>query len=281
MTTAAPVAEDLADALGQLGLRARSLVPISPPGDGKRGRCAYRAKLADGRTLKLRRLESAETAEQLVALRARLESAFAPVISRHGAVLIEEWIEGVPLSAAAAGPHLEAAGALLARHHLTDASGAPGVLETREWRALAEHQLESLAARGALAPGVVTSLRDELRRSDPGRAPAVLIHRDFCPENMLIDAAGNIRVFDNEWQALGPAGFDLGCTFSRWPMAEASQAAFAGAYRAAGGADPGPLSFWRIAAILWRARLRERRPPEWLASLLEPLRSTVLAGDAA
>ena len=140
---------DVADALARQGLRPRRIVEISPVRRGKRGRRAYRVELEDGTSVKVRCLESPNAAQELVALRAGLEARFAPVIGRHGCVLVEMWIEGVVLTAAEAECHLEEAGSLLGRLHATKLDDGPRTIETAEWRELASD--EDRAAAGRIA----------------------------------------------------------------------------------------------------------------------------------
>ena len=53
----------------------------------------------------------------------------------------------------------------------------------------------------------------------------------FRTENMLIDPRGRLRIIDNEWFAIDPAGLDLGRSFTRWPMSQGAWGRFRRAYR--------------------------------------------------
>ena len=71
-------------------------------------------------------------------------------------------------------------------------------------RVLFEHEP---GVRGVVDAGVDDRLGQgpALDRLDPGSAPAALIHRDFCAENMLIDREGRLRVIDNDADMTGEA----------------------------------------------------------------------------
>jgi len=270
--TSAAIIREIEEALDREGLRPRRSVLISPPDEHKRGRCAYRVELEDGRSIKARWLESAEAASRLFELRAGLEAAFAPATAHHGRVLLEAWIEGVPLSEIDSEARVEEAGSLLGRLHSIEVAATPPTVGTLEWRERARAELEILGEDGKLGLSEVARLDAELERWDPGTARLACVHRDFCAKNMLVDASGRLRVVDNEWFTIDPAGFDLGRTFTRWPMSDGGWERFLRAYRATARVDPGPLPFWKIVVALWTARIRLNRAPERLAGPLGLLR---------
>lgn len=256
-------------ALAHVGLRARRIEALSPPGPIKRGRATVRVDLEGGRTIKARLLESDDAAQRLHALCARLEPAFSRAIGHAGPVLLEEWIEGVPLAEPDA--WIETAAALLGRLHATPIAAAPARIASRRWRDEGHGDLADLAAAGLLAPADQARLAAILDATDPGDAPLVLAHRDFCAENMIVDGAGALRVIDNEWLSPQPAGLDLARTACRWPMSAAGWRRFLGAYRAAAPVDPGPLAFWEVSALAWTARVRLRLGPERTTGALAQL----------
>jgi Ser/Thr protein kinase RdoA (MazF antagonist) len=273
---------DVQAALDRHDLRARCTILISPPDVRKLGRCMYRVDLADGGTIKVRRLESADAAHRLLALRAEVETAFAPAIATHGAVLLEAWIAGAPLADRDAAAHAAEAGALLGRLHARPAADPPATVATGPWRERATTELATLAAAGKLAPATVATLVAALSRADPERASTTIVHQDFCAENMLIDARGRLRVIDNEWFTIGPPGLDLGRTFTRWPMAEETWRRFHAAYCSAMPADPGALTFWTITTAATSACIRLQKSAERLQIPLALLRRVAAApGDHA
>jgi aminoglycoside phosphotransferase (APT) family kinase protein len=272
---------EIEEAFNREGLRPRRSVLISPPEERKRGRCAYRVELEDGRTIKARRLESAEAASRLFELRVGLEEAFAPVTAQHGRVLLEAWIEGVPLTELDSEARAEEAGALLGRLHSIEVAATPPTVSTLKWRERTRAELQILGEGGKLGLREVARLDAELDRWDPETARLACVHRDFCAENMLIDARGRLRVIDNEWLTIDPAGLDLGRTFTRWPMSEGAWGRFLRAYRSTARVDPGPLPFWKIVSALWSARIRLNQAPERLAGPLELLRRFAELPEAA
>ena len=216
----APMDELVAQALVREGLEVRAFERISAFGVGLTERHAYRVTLADGRTIKARRTLGESQARRVVeALRAVADARFPRVLSRHGPVLLEEWIEGVPLtSAAIEDRHLAEAAAVLAKVHLVEALAGVPVRETGDTAArlaATETRLQRLAGAGALDEASRTVLVSALRDHDPHRAEIGLVHLDFCPENLLIDLEGRLRVVDNEALAVDALAYDLGRSWYR------------------------------------------------------------------
>jgi len=267
------VLHDVRDALDRLGVRPRRIVLISPLERHKGRRCAYRVDTEDGRTLKARHFESVGEADRQRVLREGLEAAFAPVLAQAGRVLLEEWIDGVPLTDRDPDSYAGVGGALLGRLHARPlAVDAPAVFETQKWAAAALSDLTILASAEILDAHTVAVLEAGIRQRDPGTASAALVHTDFCAENMLIDTHGLLRVIDNEQFTVAPAGYDLGRTFDRWPMSAAAWASFRVAYRSAAVRPADALGFWKLVAALAGARLRHQRTPARLPATLVLLR---------
>jgi hypothetical protein len=272
LTAAPPAVErEVAEALEQHRFAAAQVLPISPFHGKKQGRFTFLAIAADGAKLKARRFPDVAGAERQEAFREGLEPAFAPVLARHGAVLIESWVEGSGIDGDASAAVLAEAGALLGRLHAEHpASGTDSRRDTSEYRHEAEQDLETLARAGAIAPGLEASIAAEVERLDPGGYEPVLIHRDFCAENFILDRDGHLVVIDNERFVLGAAGFDLGRSFHRWPMSERDWSRFLAAYHLAGGA-PCELGFWtlitNVSLARIYARISERRLRPMLARL--------------
>lgn len=256
-------------ALERHGLRARRVEELAPADPIKRGRSAWRIALDDGRTLKARLLESAEAARRLHERRGALGPAFPPSLGHAGRVVLEEWIAGVPL--AEPETWIEPAARLLAELHATPLPAAEQSVATTRWREEAARDLAHLADAGALSASERERLDARLADADPRRVSLVVAHRDFCAENMIVDAAGALRVIDNEWLDAQPAGIDLARTRCRWPMPADAWRRFLAVYRAHAPGDPGPLAFWEIPALAWTARVRLRRSPEHAASAVAQL----------
>ena len=257
------VPRDIREALERHGLRPRRIELVSPLRERKGMRLAYRVDADDRHRVKVRHFETQEGARRHFELRADLEAAFTRVLASYGSVLIEEWVEGVPLTEPDSDSRAEEAGALLGRLHARPMGpDLPSMISTRKWSEGAESDLAILTSAGALAPEEAARLRAELCRRDPQLARAALIHLDFCAENMLIDTHGKLRVIDNELIAINPVGLDLGRTFHRWPMTDATWRRFLRGYRAAAPGEPQATGFWKIAAALTGTRVFLQRMPQ-------------------
>jgi Ser/Thr protein kinase RdoA (MazF antagonist) len=265
---------EIAAALEQCGLRPRHVVLVSPLKGSKGRRRAYRVEVEGGRTVKARQVDTPEEARRLLALRAGLEEAFAPALAQCDCVLLEEWIDGSPLTDLEAERWVEDGGALLGRLHARAlAADVPPLCNTGRWVERGMSDVEILSGAGKLAAAEADALRAEIRRRDPGVARTALGHLDFCAENMLIDTAGRLRVIDNERMAIAPAKFDVARTFDRWPMSEAAWARFCRGYRSAAAVDDlESLGFWKILAVLLGARVRFQYTPARLDAALALLR---------
>jgi hypothetical protein len=262
------IAAEIHFALRTEGLSQAQLSPLSRYQGTKRGRYAFLAESPDGARVKVRHLGSRAAAEEVEGLRRGLEPAFAPVLARHGAVLIERWVEGRPLGAGEAEAYAEEAGALLGRLHAAALpAGAAREQSTADYRRRAEADLGRLRDAGQLDGARAAALERRLHSLDPGSFRAAIIHRDFCGENFVLDGAGRLAVIDNEWLVVGSAGFDVGRTFHRWPLPEAAWRDFLAAH-ARSGVDPEPLAFWAIVSALFGARVWLGLSPERLPPLI-------------
>ena len=273
MTALLEVRREIDRALAQHGLRPRRVVLISPLKERKGIRFAYRVELEDGRRVKARHFGSEEGARRLFELSAGLGESFARPLAQYGPVLVEEWVEGGPLSGLEAEAWAEDAGILLGRLHTTPLGArVPPTSSTRRWREAAESDLTLISLAGKLAAGEVASLQSEIARRDPEVARVVLIHKDFCAENMLIDLHGRLRVIDNEQLEIAPAALDLGRTFHRWPMSHGTWTRFLRGYRSSAPREPEAIAFWKIVASLETTRVFLQRLPARLDASLALLR---------
>src|SRR5262245_30842162 len=103
---------------------------LSPLGERKGRRLAYRVDNQDGSTIKVRVFENEAIARSVCELREGMEDAFAPVLARYGSVVIEEWIDGDPLTNHNEMSVLEPAGAILGRLHAHRPPGLPDSAST-------------------------------------------------------------------------------------------------------------------------------------------------------
>ncbi len=279
---------DIADAVAQWGPQPSRIVPLRPEVGPGALRASFRVEFPDGTMVKARRLESEAAARRQGELRAGLPDAFAPVLARHGPVLIEAWIEGVPLSALPVSEALiRRAGGLLAALHAEPRAGGrslPFLAAVDGLGADTLSGLQSLAASGILDARTADRLGSIIRGSAPGEVPHCLIHTDYCGENIVLAADGRLVVIDNEHFRFGPAAMDLARSRYRWGWSVLDVDAwrwFREAYEAAGGvaANPPEERFWQVAAVVVSARIRLKTGDPGLAEPVALLRDMAVSVD--
>jgi Ser/Thr protein kinase RdoA (MazF antagonist) len=282
----------LVDRVGDGPIEVEPLSPLRPA--SPLARTAYRVRRADGLSLKVRRALTPAVAERAEAILREVDDPrFPRVLGRHGALLVEEWVEGTPLEAGAAtDAHLAEAGDLLGRLHARATfSGAPLPVrrETAPLVAETASYLFDLRAVGAIDRDGARRLLEEAGESDPGEAETGICHDDLCAENMVVDAGGRLRVVDNERVSLAPLDGDLARTFYRWPMDARARERFLAAY--AEHRNPGRAlrdePFWTLVTVVRSAHVRvirlrrgEAKPLAALAALLERAGEPAAAPEA-
>jgi thiamine kinase-like enzyme len=273
-----PLEPEVLDAVSRENLHPERSFRISTFRSPGYRRATYRIELRDGRTIKARLLENETTARSLSMVRRSLPDAFAPVIARHGRVLLEEWVHGEALDVEKLNPaRLAEAGALLGDLHARarhDGQELHQVCDTAAHRDSAVQSLQRVAAAGALEHGMAEDLSRTIRRLDPGRARFGLAHLDFCGENMVIDTDGRLRVVDNERVGVDALSFDLARAWYRWALPAAAWASFQSAYAARlPWNDPlEAMSFWRLRAVAGAAAVRLRHCPDRAETAVQSLR---------
>jgi hypothetical protein len=249
--------------LASLGVPVRAAVALPGLRSAASPRCSYRLDLADGRQVKLRRSMSAARARGYTLLiRDVADPRLTGVLVCRLDLTLEEWVPGASLETVAIRDEHVAAGAgLLGSLHAIERIGTRPLrrtVPTRPVRAALEADLRSLREAGAIDEGQVRRLQAAAARHDPGVAGAGVIHKDLCPENLVIDPQGIVRAVDNEWMTIGPTGFDLARTWYRWPMPEPAWRHYLSTYACL--YDPEPalahFTFWRIAVVSKSARVR-------------------------
>jgi thiamine kinase-like enzyme len=253
-------------ALEHAGIRLRSFVRISNFHLTENGRSCYRIDHDQG-IVKARLLENEPTARQLAEFRRELPDDFAPIISQHGRVLIETWIDGDALPAIPEPRWLATAGALLGDLHARPALGHRMLHEVRstaDRHLAAQKRLRGLVANGALGKKEAVRLEQILKRYDPLQTTYGLVHLDFCGENMVIDRAGRLRVVDNERIGLNSLCLDFARTWYRWALPAPEWDTFRIAYtsRLPYPDPPESFHFWKVETITKSAELRLRAYPE-------------------
>jgi hypothetical protein len=253
---------DLAAAIAHAGLDVRRVENVTTAHFPNHRRATYRLDLASGETIKARVVEDDAMARRVFEMRRRLPDAFVPAFARHGAVLFERWIAG-DLLGSAPPPHARVveAARLLARVHAkrwSDAGTSAWRASTTARREAAVRGLERLANAAAIDAHEAARLTDAVSRADPHEAPVGLTHLDFCGENMLVDATGRLRVFDNERVGIDHLGFDLARTWYRWDLPSDGWSAFVQAYAPDVPADVAlpNFGFWAVVVLVHSACLR-------------------------
>jgi Phosphotransferase enzyme family len=223
---------------------------------------SFRLRLANGRTVKGRRVETPEQARRIAELLPRLGRRHFPrVLAIHGHALLEEWIPGTVLTRVTASAlEYERCGRILGSIHMTrlpDGRGAAPPSAVRRL-AVAERQLAELVRVGALSEASFRSALGQLRANVPDAVAVGIIHRDFCAENMVLTPARDLYVVDNETIRIDCPELDLARTWYRWPMTPTQRAAFLAGYRHR--RDPASFlrhfPFWSITALVDTALFR-------------------------
>ncbi|MBI3786152.1 MAG: aminoglycoside phosphotransferase family protein [Deltaproteobacteria bacterium] len=256
------VEADIRTAVEMAGLHARGLSLISPLGVGKGMRYAYRVETADGRVIKARHFESPGESRRVFELRRGIDDAFAAVFGCFGTVLLEEWIAGEMLDPHDTEGWAQTAGAIVGRLHARPLPSQISPDEgTRRWNESAAGDIEVLRHAKVLPEATCDALQIAVRCHDPGRARIALIHKDFCAENMLVDAAGRLRIIDTERITFEPVGFELGWTWHRWPMLPPAWERFVDGYGSTAPAAPEAEEYWRLICGLTLSRVFLQRVP--------------------
>jgi phosphotransferase family enzyme len=255
------------------------VTPLSARGYPSARSSTFRLQFADGRVLKAFRLETAQQALAVESISRCVEHSVLPaVVARSGPALLTQWVEGQPLTAAE-WPHglLRRCGALQGRVHtqpVGDASASTPDDPLAGWLSRLDRNLATLVDAKALQSGEARSALQAAGQSVPRRCQVGFILGDFCPENIVRRASGELCVIDNETLAVGPSDYDLGRTWYRWPMTRGQRAAYLNGY--ADHRSPADylahFPFWAITAIVDGAVFRNRLRPQTTSVALHRLR---------
>lgn len=268
------LAQDLSWVAAELGSELSAWERVSPLWRPAGRRAAFRVGLSDGRWVKLRRMGPVDEAEALARRLGGLAAAGLPrVLGRRGGSLILEWIPGAafaeqPLT----DERIEQAGRLLGEiHRARVPADDPEPRPRRAARELAraEVQLAELANGDCLTRLEVDTIAGLLVRHVGERPLQGVVHGDFAPENLVVDARGALRVIDNESVDVGILDLDLARAWARWALADERWRIFLEGYAGGSGrrvADP----------ALWGWKLRSLVVSAWYRCVFE-----LPGGDAA
>lgn len=244
-------------------------------------RAAFRLKLANGASCKGRRFESSEAADRVAALGRHLpDGSFARVLAQRGVAQISEWVEGVILSTCPINHDLlYRAGRIIGRMHAVDLpseipggvaphAGEPDVLAARA---------ELLCRAGELTSAEGQSALDLAAAHAPASVPVGLVHGDFCPENIVVDTDGSLRVIDTDSIAVRPWEYDLARAWYRWPMTTEERAAFEEGYARKDvlASYRGHFLHWAVLVLINAAQFRLRHRLPDVSVPLERLRAVL------
>ena len=200
-----------------------------------RTRAAYAIELADGTRLKGRRLKSEQRAEAVVRLRARVGAGFAPILARRGEAMLLAWIEGRGLASLDVLPAslLRHCGAWLgALHRLPAVPIASGTAASPgEHFAKLERNLALLLEAQLLDEDLARRALAAAEAARPETVSLGIIHKDYCPENLVLTADDCLVCVDDASLSTGPHDLDLARTWYRWPMQPGDAVHFAGGYQ--------------------------------------------------
>ena len=270
--------EDLQQALADIGATVARIDVVSSPRSPRPRPAAFRLCLADGRQLKATLTTSGGHAKKVKYLLDRLDPrVFPPVLARHGRVIVTQWVDGTPLEIDASADRLREAAAVQAKLHLTPVP-ADCRYPTRDLDAIAaqaEADVRAAADLEAIGEAGARAAVDALRRFAPSDTDCGFVHRDLCPENLVVSGNGRLCAIDNETISLGPFEFDLARTWYRWPMEAARRRIHLEAYaaRRATGAFLDHFPFWAIAVLADSIQLRRAAPGPVLSAPVERLRA--------
>ena len=270
---------DLAWLAGELGAEVVSAESVSPLRGLGHPRTAFCVDLSDGRRVKLRRMSEVGEAAELERLLAALAPiGFPQVIARRARCLVLEWIPGKLLSdERETTGSIDAAGALLGLMHRTrlEEDALPAERPATAELDRCASQLAALVAAKWLTQPEADSVADAITRTTPECPIHGIVHGDFAPENLVVDASGALHAIDNEVVRVGILDLDLARTWSRWPMAGPTWVSFLAAYAAASGrsGDDEQLVGWKLRTLVvsawYRAAFRLRGADTAVARLLD------------
>ena len=255
---------------------------------------AFRLQFADGCILKGRYVDTPQQAQTVEYVSHCLGYRGLPrVWGRCGRALLTEWVDGEVLTAGPCDREvLRQCGALQGFVHsrpLPECSSLPAN-PMESWQPALQRRLAELVDSGVLENPVARHAAEIARTYAPPRCVLGFAYVDFCADNIVLQASGDVCVIDNETLSIEPCDYDVGRTWYRWPMARADREAYFGGYRAhrSLAAFLAHFPYWAIAALADGALFRARRggaeaavvPVNRLHALLHDLRRGVAAEDA-
>jgi len=222
-------------------------------------RQSFRVDLVGGTIRKIRRTLTAADASRMAAKTAMVGAGqVSRVLSVHGNLVVEQWVEGTPLDGAAPSHDvLREAGVLLARIHTADGVGRDDRSTASDLHDI-RADLALLERSGDLSPDHACAILGAAAHHDPGTTAVALMHRDFCGENLVRRSDGSLCSVDNEDLCDGAPDADIVRAWQRWDLDGPARAAFLAGYTAIRRPrlDEGAIVFWSIWSRALSARVR-------------------------
>lgn len=256
------IGDDIFSVLATAGLTPIAAAAITTLPSPISTHATFRITLANGCRIKARRMKGIAKARRFARVRRAVSYTQLPtIIAAEGKIVVEEWIEGTPLSELQLScERLEQAAKILGELHATTSLEGRSLLRSRSTEAIrrrVERQLQSVRDRGAITEAEQEHLLNMVDTFAPERAVVGLTHNDLCAENLVEDEDGHLYAIDNEHMKLDFLDFDLARTWYRWALPKQAWGTFLSRY---GKWSSLPSSesepFWRIAAIAKSADLR-------------------------
>lgn len=279
------VGDDLYDLLSSSGLLpVVSVSRISALSSPRWNRAAFRFELSDGSLCKGRRFESEETAARVTRLSRYLPSKpFPRIIAQQGLAELSEWIDGDVLSSRPIthGMLRQAGEIARAIHAVALPQSIPTALRLKgeRWRDLLAAKAETLRGAGMLSPSECARALELADAHAPATVRLGLVHGDLCPENLIVDADGNLHVIDHDSIAVRTREYDLARISYRWPMTLDERRAFEAGYAdrdALASYQKGSLC-WAVVVLIGAAEFRFRNELPDAEAPLGPLREILNA----
>lgn len=260
---------DLEELLAGMGFRVVDRTALRGSGyDGYRP-TAWRVRTADGRSVKARLFgnhqRAASVEEVLGCVR---HAAFPRTFGRRERALLSEWIPGTSCAGRSFSlDEIREVGGILGFLHaapVPESSRWGRRLDVAGWQERWALDLERLCAAGCLTASERDAADALARANVPDACTTALVHRDFCPENLVARDTGGFASVDNETLGIDTREFDLGRVWYRWPMSPAEREAFLDGYEqhSAASSFRAHQSFWLLVAAADAAVFRLTKSPE-------------------
>ena len=229
---------------------------------------AFRFQFADGRVLKGRYLPSVAEAQRIeYILRCVNHPSFPQVLARQRTAFLSHWIDGTPLDRVSlTADTVRRCGTLQGLLHSTllppENPYRPHTARCSEDGL--RQRLDQLVRAGLVAESEGHALLALALDHAPATSAIGFVHCDFCSENIVQQASGDLYAIDSDALTVDAIDYDLGRTWYRWPMSPSLRAAYFAGYDSVRSSRDFVMHFpyWAVAAALAGVVFRLRRHPQ-------------------